>query len=217
VTGFADLVLLAVIVLDLWVVATSRIGTCVRAAAFQGAVLALLPGAFWIQGFPLSPVHLAVMTAGTLAIKGILIPILLFRAILTAQVHREVEPFVSLHISVIIGAVFVGFSFWLGTALVLPNPPPSALVVPAAFSNILIGFLVLVSRRKAVTQVVGYLLVENGIFIIGQTLAHRIPFVVELGILLDLLVGIFVMGIAIHHIRREFDHIDTELLASLKE
>jgi hydrogenase-4 component E len=74
-----------------------------------------------------------------------------------------------------------------------------------------------VSRKKAVTQVVGYLMLENGIFIFGQTLVRQIPFAVELGILLDLLVGVFVMGIAIHHISRAFDHIDTELLSALKD
>ena len=101
--------------------------------------------------------------------------------------------------------------------LVLPHPPPSALVVPAAFSTLLIGFLVLVTRRKAITQVVGYLLIENGVYIFGQSLASTIPFVVELGILLDVLVGVFVMGVAIHHISREFEHIDTELLSTLKD
>ena len=81
----------------------------------------------------------------------------------------------------------------------------------------MLGFLVLVSRRQAVTQVVGYLMLENGVFIFGQTLVEEIPFAVELGILLDLLVGVFVMGIAIYHISREFEHIDTELLSSLKD
>ena len=81
----------------------------------------------------------------------------------------------------------------------------------------LLGFLILVTRRKAVTQVVGYLMLDNGIFIFGQTLAEAVPMVVELGILLDLLVAVFVMGIAIHHISREFDHIDTRALASLRD
>jgi hydrogenase-4 component E len=69
---------------------------------------------------------------------------------------------------------------------------------------------------KAVAQVVGYLLVENGVFIMGQTLAGEIPLTVELGILLDLFVGIFIFGIAIFHISDEFDHIDTAALTSLK-
>jgi hydrogenase-4 component E len=216
-TGYSDLLLLAVIVLDLYVLATSRLAACVRATAIQGDALALLPLALWWAGAPASLAHVALMSAGTLVIKAIIIPLLLLRAIRVAQVHREVEPFVSLHLSVLIGAVLVGVSFWFATVLVLPHAAPAGLLVPAAFATLLVGFLVLVSRRQAITQAIGYLLIENGVFIFGQTLAHQIPFVVELGILLDLLVGIFVMGIAIHHISREFDHIDTERLVALTD
>jgi hydrogenase-4 component E len=217
VTGYADLLLLAVIVLDLYILATSRLTSCVRATALQGDALALLPLALWWAGAPGSLAHMALMAVGTLVIKAVVIPLLLLRAIRVAQVNREVEPFVSLHLSVLIGALLVGVSFWFATVLVLPHNVLVALLVPAAFATLLLGFLVLVSRRQAITQAIGYLLIENGVFIFGQTLADQIPFVVELGILLDLLVGIFVMGIAIYHISQEFDHIDTEQLVALKD
>ena len=116
----------------------------------------------------------------------------------------------------LLGTALVAISFWLGTTLVLPRPAPSAVVVPAALSTLLIGFLILVSRRQAITQVVGYLMLENGVFMFGQTLIREMPFAAELAILLDLLVGVFVMGIAIYHISREFDHLDTERLTRLR-
>jgi len=216
-TGYADLILLSVVVLDLYVVATSRLTSCVRASALQGGALTLFPMALWWEGAPASLFHVLLMGAGTLLIKAIIIPLLLIRAIRAAHVHREVEPFVSLHLSVLIGALLVGSSFWFATVLVLPHKAPTGLLVPAAFATLLLGFLVIVSRRQAITQAIGYLLIENGVFIFGQTLTDWIPFAVELGILLDLLVGIFVMGIAIHHISQEFDHIDTEQLVTLKD
>jgi len=220
-TGYADFILLVVLVLDLYVVATGRLASCVHASAFQGVALALLPLALWAPGHEgrMDPqlLHLALMSLGTLTVKAFVIPQLVLRAIREANVRREVEPFVSLHLSVLIAAALVGISFWLASVLVLPIPAPTMLVVPVAFATVLVGFLVLVSRKKAVTQVVGYLMLENGIFIFGQTLVRQIPFAVELGILLDLLVGVFVMGIAIHHISRAFDHIDTELLSALKD
>jgi hydrogenase-4 component E len=220
-TGYADFILLVVLVVDLYVVATSRLASCVHASAVQGVALSLLPIALWAPsdaGQMDPPVlHLALMSLGTLTVKALVIPQLVLRAIREANVRREVEPFVSLHLSVLIAAALVGVSFWLASALVLPIPAPTTLVVPVAFATVLVGFLVLVSRKKAVTQVVGYLMLENGIFIFGQTLVRQIPFAVELGILLDLLVGVFVMGIAIHHISRAFDHIDTELLSALKD
>ena len=79
------------------------------------------------------------------------------------------------------------------------------------------GLLILVSRVKAITQVVGYLVVENGIFLFGLTLLHEMPLMVELGILLDVFVGVFVMAIVVYHMRREFDHMDTHMLDRLKE
>jgi hydrogenase-4 component E len=210
----ADLLLLLVIVLGLQALATSRIQGAVRAVALQGAALALLPFAL---GHALGFWGMVVIAAVTFALKAVLIPRLLTRAIRTAGVVHEMEPFVSLHLSVMLGAALVGAAFWLGGALELPWPAPSRLVVPSALATLFLGFLVTVSRRKAVTQVVGYLMLENGVFIFGQVLAHQVPFVVELGILLDVLVGVFVMGIAIHHISREFDHIDVDALSTLRD
>lgn len=215
-SGIPDLLLLAVIGLDLHMVATGRLHSLVQSSALQGAALAILPLALWGMD-PAHLPHALLMSAGTLAIKVIVIPALLRRAIREANVRREVDPFVSLHGSLLIAAGLVAVSFWLASILRLPRPAPTTLLVPAAFSTLLLGFLVLVTRRKAVTQVVGYLMLENGVFLFGQMLARDLPFAVELGILLDLLVGVFVMGIAIHHISQEFDHIDTERLDALRE
>jgi hydrogenase-4 component E len=217
VTGQADFLLLLVAALSLGIVATSRLASCVRASAMQGVALAVLPFALWGRALDRHIVPVLLMSLGALAVKAVIIPILLSRAIREANVRREVEPFISLHLSVLVAAALVGFSFWLATVLVLPRPAPTSLLVPVAFATVLVGFLVLVSRKQAVTQVVGYLMLENGVFIFGQTLVEEIPFAVELGILLDLLVGVFVMGIAIYHISRAFDHIDTELLSALKD
>jgi hydrogenase-4 component E len=205
-----------VVVLDLYIVASSRLTALIRASALQGACLASLPVVLRLEGASTDIVHVVLMATGLLAIKAIAIPMLLSRALRVADVEHEVEPFVGFQISVLLAAGLVGMAFWLSTVLVLPRPAPSVVVVPAALATLLIGFLVLVSRRQAVTQVVGYLLLENGVFVFGQTLIQENPLVVELGILLDVFVGVFVMGIAIYHISREFDHIDTERLASLR-
>jgi len=217
VTGFADFLLLVVVALSLSIVATSRLTTSVRATAIQGIALALLPLALWGRALDRHWIPVTVMSLGALTVKAVIIPLLLSRSIREANVRREAEPYISLHLSLLLAAGLVAFSFWLATVLVPPRPAPTPLLVPAAFATLLVGFLVLITRRKAVTQVVGYLTLENGIFIFGQLLVEQVPFAVELGILLDVLVGVFVMGIAIHHISREFEHIDTELLTALKD
>ena len=91
------------------------------------------------------------------------------------------------------------------------------LLVPVAFATLLTGLLVLISRSKAVTQVVGYLMLENGVFLFGLTLVRRIAFLVEVGVLLDVFVAVFIMGIVVFHINREFDSISAANLVELRE
>ncbi len=158
-----------------------------------------------------------VLALGAFGIKGIAIPRLLLRAIREAGVRREVEPMTSLHASILGAAVLVGVAFWMASQMDLPFPVGSRLLVPAAMANVLLGFLLLVARRQAITQVVGYLVLENGVFVFGLGLAAEQPILVEVSVLLDLLVGVFVMGIAILHISETFDHMDTATLASLRE
>jgi hydrogenase-4 component E len=215
-SGLSDLVLLVVVMLDLAILASTRLTTCIRTAAFQGVLLAALPAALSLEGGGRVPPHVVALGLVLLLLKAFAIPALLLRAVRAAEVRHEVEPLVSLHVSVLVGTGLIAMSFWLATLLVLPQPTPSVVVVPAALSTLLLGFLILVSRRQAITQVIGYLMLENGVFIFGQTLIRDIPLAAELAILLDLLVGVFVMGIAIHHISRTFDHIDTERLTSLR-
>jgi len=82
---------------------------------------------------------------------------------------------------------------------------------------VLVGFILLTTRFKALTQVVGYLVLENGIFIFGMLLIEAMPMVVEMGVLLDLVVGIFVISIIVNHINQAFSSLDTRRLVSLKE
>ena len=216
-SGYVDALLVVVLLSDLYLVYTSRLGACVKATAVQGVALALVPVFRFLEA-PVAAdlVHVLVMASGALLFKAILIPWLLFRAMRNVAVRRDVEPFVSMHLSVLFAGTLVGVSFWLASLLDLPGVGRSSLFGPTAFSTLLIGFLVLVSRRNALTQVIGYLVIENGAYVFGQSLAAQMPFLVELGILLDLLVGVFVMGIVIHQINREFDHIDVDQLNLLR-
>jgi hydrogenase-4 component E len=214
--GLLDFFLLAVILLDLYCLSTSRIEACIRATAFQGALFAALLFV-WAAKDPADALHLWALGFGTALVKGLMIPFLLRRALRVAKVRRDVGPKVSLHVSVLLGVALVVLAFWMGKTLTFPKPMPAGLLLPTAFSTLFIGFLILVSRNKALTQVVGYLVLENGVFLCGLALIRDLPFVVDLAILLDVLVGVFVMGIAIHHIAREFDDIDVTLLESLKE
>jgi hydrogenase-4 component E len=217
-SSIADFLLAALIVAGLYVVATSRLGACVRASAVQGIILGALPVVLEsTRGWHALSAHVLLLALGAFSIKAVAIPRLLLRSIREAGVRREVEPMTSLHVSILGAAALVGVAFWLASTMALPFPIAARLLVPAAIANVLLGFLVVVVRRQAITQVVGYLVLENGVFVFGLGLAAQQPIVVELSLLLDVLVGVFVMGIAINHISQTFDHVDTGALASLHE
>jgi len=138
-------------------------------------------------------------------------------ALRDAQIKREVEPLIGLLPSIILGAVATAFAILLANQLPLAEHHNDALLVPTSIATVLVGFILLTTRFKAINQVVGYLVLENGIFIFGMLLVEAMPFIVEMGVLLDLLVAIFVIGIILNHINRAFSSLDTRRLVSLKE
>jgi hydrogenase-4 component E len=211
-TDFSDLLLLLVVLTDFWVLGTTRLSSVIRAAALQGAILGVLPVALH-QGF--SP-HLLGLGIGTLVVKAIVLPAFLHRAIREASVRREVEPVIGFTASLCVGAVAVALSFAVAQRLPLPESQ-TALLVPVALATVIVGLLVLTTRSKALTQVVGYLILENGIYVFGLSQAERVPFLVEAGVLLDVFVGVFIMGIVVFHINREFDSLSSARLTELKD
>jgi hydrogenase-4 component E len=134
-----------------------------------------------------------------------------------AEIKREEEPFLGYIPTLLLGALFTALSFGFAGKLPLLPEHQNYLFVPSSIATLMSGFLILTTRRKAISQVIGYLFLENGIFIFGLLLAGAMPVMVEVGALLDLLVGTFVMGIVLNHISREFSSLDTTRLTSLKE
>jgi hydrogenase-4 component E len=211
-TELSDLLLLLVVLSDFWVLGTTRLSSTIRAAALQGVFLAALPVALH-HGFS---VHIIGLGLGTLIVKSIVLPAFLQRAIREASVRREVEPLIGFTASLCLGAVAVALSFAVAQRLPLPESQ-TALLVPVALATVIVGLIVLTTRNKALTQVVGYLILENGIYVFGLSQAERVPFLVELGVLLDVFVGVFIMGIVVFHINREFDSLSSARLTELKD
>ncbi len=202
-------ILVLLVLTGFMLLSSSRLAACIRAIAIQGVLLGILAIVIQVGQLSVAGVLLPLSSA---IVKGFVLPWLLFRAMREADTVREVEPVISYNLSIIAGTAALGVSLWLGHRLTLSNQPPSSLLVPAAFFTSLVGLIVIASRQKALTQVLGYLALENGVYAFGAAVALRLPILVELGILLDVFVGVFVMGIAIFHISREFDHIDTDKL-----
>jgi len=209
-----NLILVLVVLTNLKLLGSSRLGASIRVVAAQGVVLGLLPILAHLHELSL---RFALLAAGTIAIKGVVFPWLLFRAVREAEVTRQIEPYVGYVASLIAGVLALGVSFWMCTRLPLPEGIASPWLVPVSFFSIFAGLFLIVSRKRAVSQVLGFLVLENGIYTFGVGVTARTPLLVEAGVLLDVFVAVFVMGIAIFHISREFDHINTHELTTLKD
>jgi hydrogenase-4 component E len=211
--GINNSLLVLILLLNLLALGTSRIRAIINAAAVQGIVLGVMAGFSEGQFTTIT----GTVAIATVAVKGWLIPQILHKALRDAQIKREVEPFIGLTSSIILGALGTAAAIALAGRLPLASANAQSLIVPASFSTVFTGFILLTTRAKAISQVIGYLILENGIFIFGLLLLQAMPFLVEVGVLLDVTVGVFVISIIIHHINREFSSLDTRRLSALKE
>lgn len=216
-TYAVDLVLVFMILSNMALLGSSRLAQCIRIAAVQAMVLSALPLLASQHG--LGPELLRAVLLGVVifVLKGLVFPRMLQNALRTARVRHEVEPFLGYSASLLLGIITLVGAFWIASRLKLPHPSVSPLMLPLALSTILVGLVLIITRRTALMQVVGYLVLENGSYIFGIALAEDQPLLVEMGILLDIFVAVFAMGITIFHISREFDHIDVDQLTSLKD
>jgi len=208
-----NLILVLVVLTNLKLLGSSRLGASIRMVALQGMVLGLLPVLAHLQNLS---VHFVLLSLGTIALKGIVFPWLLFRAVREAEVAREIEPYIGYVASLVAGVLALGVAFGMCARLTMPENIASPWLAPVALFSIFAGLFLIVARKRALNQVLGFLVLENGIYTFGVGIVAETPFLVELGVLLDVFVAVFVMGIAVYHINREFDHIETDRLDRLK-
>jgi hydrogenase-4 component E len=213
VTSLLSSLVAALLLVNLVALGTSRIGTVVRAVALQGVLLGILA----VAAHGELTARVLALAVASIVLKGWLIPRILFRALRQVEIKREVEPSLGLLPSLLLGALATVVAVVAGGRLPLAEGRLAPLLIPASLATVAAGFIQLTTRRKAISQVLGYLVLENGIFVFGLLLVEAMPFLVEAGVLLDLFVGIFVLSIIIHHINREFASLDTRRMSLLKE
>ena len=206
-----EVLLLLVLLTCLAVLATERLSASIRIMAAQGVLLGLLP--IWLASR--FSFHLVVLTAGTLLIKAVVLPRVLQWAIRESAVRRETQPAFGYGGSVLLGVAAVAAAFALATRLPRGAGPAEPLLAPVSMAALMMGLVVLTTRRKALSQVIGYLMLENGIFLFGLTLAGAVPLLVETGVLLDVFVGVFIMALVVFQIHRELESIDSRRLVEL--
>jgi hydrogenase-4 component E len=191
-----------------------RILGLIHLFALQGFVLALSTA---IVAATTGQHHLWYSAALTLVLKVIVLPIILHRLIDTLNVKWDVETLFNIPTIMLVGIVLVIFAF----NIALPISQLAGTVIRStlgiATATVLLSFLMMITRRKAVPQVVGFLAMENGLFFAATSATYGMPMVVELGIAIDVLVGAFIFGIFFFHIRETFDSLDIHHMEKLKE
>ena len=199
--------------LNLVALGTSRLPSLIRVAALQGMVLGIMPLLIENEW----RVMVLVIAVATVIMKGIVIPALLRRAMRTANIDRDLNPLIGFLPSLLLGAAGMIGAVVLARRLPLLPEHGESLLVAGSLASVLTGLLLLIGRSKAISQVCGYLILENGIYLFGLLLIHSTPLMVEGGILLDLTVAVFVTGIIMDRIQRAFDSLDTRKLTVLRE
>lgn len=215
--SMTNTILVMILLSVLLSLASNRLFALVRIMALQGVMVSLTP--FFLE-------HQSNLGSGGLIFfqimiltKGLLIPSLLFMAVRKVSITREIEPLIGYHASLLFGLVAILLSGYITSRIQVSLTAGHELLMITAITTLAAGLFLMMARTKAITQVIGYLMLENGIYLIGTALtkqSHTL-YVVEFGVLLDLLVGVMIMGIILHNINHAFDDVDTTLMRRLKD
>lgn len=182
--------------------------------AWQGFFLSLSAG---IVGFTAGVHHLYISAILTLVLKVVLLPYILHILIQRLEIHKEVETVVNIPTTMLIGIALVIFSYHLTSPIIEISTLVTRSTLAVAMATVMLGLLMMITRRHAVAQIVGFLAMENGLFFAATSATYGMPLVVELGVALDILIAAFIFGIFFFHIRTTFDSLDVDQMARLKE
>ncbi|EKD83774.1 MAG: HyfE [uncultured bacterium] len=199
----------------LFLLGSSRLLVSIRMVAFQGVLLGIMP--LFVSEAGHIGLATIVLSLTNIGLKSILLPWLLRTALFSSGTRREIEPFVGFGTSIMSGVVLLAISGYIVNRLQTTAQISSSITLIAGFFMVFAGLFLLITRRKALTQTLGFLVLENGVFTTGLSLGSELSVYVELGILLDVFVGIFLMGIMLFHIDREFDHLDVDRFNELSD
>ncbi len=191
-----------------------RIVTLVNLYAVQGAVLT---AATLLLAWRTGERHLYLSAALTIVLKVTFLPWLLRRLLRRLDIYRDSEPRLNVTGTMLVGLLIVVFAFALAQPITRLASTSTRSAIGIAISVVLLAFLMMITRRKAVAQVVGFLSMENGVFFGAMSASYGMPMVVELGVALDVLIAVLVLGVFFFQIREQFDSLDLHHLESLKE
>ena len=211
---FINLLGAVLLMLAFAMISQRRVLSLVHLFTLQGAVLVVATA---VVGYATSQPHLFVSAALTLVLKVVLIPVMLHRVIDRLEVRWDTEPLLNIPTTMLIGILLVIFAFNLGLPIARFSSTIARGTLGIALACVLLSFMMMITRAKAIPQVVGFLSMENGLFFAATSATYGMPMVVELGIALDVLIGVLILGVFMFQIREQFDSLDIRHLERLKE
>jgi hydrogenase-4 component E len=191
-----------------------RILSLINLFTLQGLALVI---STVVVGYVTQQPHLYLSAGLTFALKVVLIPILLHRIIDRLKIRWDVETLINIPTTMLIGILVVIFAFNLATPIAKLSTSLARGTLGIALACVLLSFLMMITRAKAVPQVIGFLSMENGLFFAATSATYGMPMVVELGIALDVLIGVLILGVFMFQIREQFDSLDIRHLEKLKD
>lgn len=194
--------------------AQKRIYSLIHLFTWQGLFLSINTA---IVGYVAGRHHLYISSVLTLALKVILLPYILHLLIARLKIRREVETIVNIPATMLIGIALVIFSYHLTAPVRELSNFVTRSTLAIALATVMIGLLMMITRRHAVTQIIGFLAMENGLFFAATSATYGMPLVVELGVALDVLIAAFIFGMFFFQIHTTFDSLDVDQMARLKE
>lgn len=194
--------------------AQRRIYGLLHIFAWQGVFLSISTA---VVGYVAGQHHLYISSILTLALKVIALPYILHLLIIRLKIHKEVETVIKVPSTMLIGIAIVIFSYYLTSPIRELSSLVTRSTISVALATVMLGLLMMITRKHAVTQIIGFLAMENGLFFAATSATYGMPLVVELGVALDILIAAFIFGIFFFHIRTTFESLDVEQMARLKE
>jgi hydrogenase-4 component E len=213
-TQFVDLLGALLLILAFAMISQRRILSMIHLFTAQGATLTL---ATVVVGVVTHQPHLYLSAFMTFVLKVLLIPRLLHRVVDRLDIRWETETLINVPTTMLIGILVVIFAFNLAMPISRLSSALASGTLGIALACILLSFLTMITRSKAVPQVIGFLAMENGLFFAATSATYGMPMVVELGIALDVLIGVLILGVFLFQIREQFDSLDIRHLERLKE
>jgi hydrogenase-4 component E len=210
INGLAALILLFAFVL----VAGVRMHQIVRAYTLGSLALGLLAAAV---AYYTKADHIYIVAILTIVLKVIVIPRFLDYTVDRIKVKKEVEPLVSIPGSLLICGALTFIAYYISSPIIAQGSAITKNCLAISLAVVLIGFFVIIARRKAMTEIVGLLMMENGLFLAAISLTYGMPMIVEIGIFFDVLVAAIIMGIFAFKINHTFETVDTTFMRRLRD